>query len=121
MTIRLANLVRAADDPEHDPAVKGDPYKTLFVSRLSYEVKDTDLEREFGRFGPIERVRSPHFLLHNNDHHSDNSAQVRIIRDKDTGKHRGYAFIVYEREKDMKGIETKDSPFHILLPQHSRL
>lgn len=58
MTIRLANLVCAADDPEHDPAVKGDPYKTLFVSRLSYEVKDTDLEREFGRFGPIERVRS---------------------------------------------------------------
>lgn len=51
--------MRAADDPEHDPAVKGDPYKTLFVSRLSYEVKDTDLEREFGRFGPIERVRLP--------------------------------------------------------------
>lgn len=47
----------ALDDPEHDPSVKGDPYKTLFVSRLSYEVKDTDLEREFGRFGPIERVR----------------------------------------------------------------
>lgn len=60
--------MRAADDPEHDPAVKGDPYKTLFVSRLSYEVKDTDLEREFGRFGPIERVRHYliFFLLHNN-------------------------------------------------------
>lgn len=72
--MRLANVVRVADDPEHDPAVKGDPYKTLFVSRLSYEVKDTDLEREFGRFGPIERVRSssyPIFLLHDNDHHAN--------------------------------------------------
>lgn len=62
--------MRTTDDPEHDPAVKGDPYKTLFVSRLSYEVKDTDLEREFGRFGPIERVRfsslSHFFLLYNN-------------------------------------------------------
>lgn len=37
--------------------------------------------------------------------------QVRIVHDKDTGKHRGYAFIVYEREKDMKGIETEDSPY----------
>lgn len=63
------------DDPENDSSVKGDPYKTLFVSRLSYEVKDTDLEREFGRFGPIERVRfsslsppSRFLLLPRNDH-----------------------------------------------------
>lgn len=42
------------------------------------------------------------------------------MRDKETGKHRGYAFIVYEREKDMKGIETKDSP-SILLPPHIRM
>lgn len=45
-----------ADDPEKDPQVKGDPYKTLFVSRLNYETREPDLEREFGRFGPIERV-----------------------------------------------------------------
>ena len=31
-------------------------FKTLFVARLSYDTKETDLEREFGRFGPIERV-----------------------------------------------------------------
>jgi RNA recognition motif-containing protein len=35
----------------------GDAYKTLFVSRLSYNTEVKDLEREFGRFGPIERVR----------------------------------------------------------------
>ncbi|OJJ61815.1 hypothetical protein ASPSYDRAFT_54780 [Aspergillus sydowii CBS 593.65] len=76
-------------DPNNDAQARGDPFKTLFVSRLSYEVTEQDLEREFGRFGPIERIR--------------------IVKDTVTPKgskkpHRGYAFIVYEREKDMKGI-----------------
>lgn len=44
------------DDPSSDPQARGDPFKTLFVARLSYDVKESDLEREFGRFGPIERV-----------------------------------------------------------------
>lgn len=47
-----------ADKPSEDSSARGDPYKTLFVSRLSYETEVKDLEREFGRFGPIERVCS---------------------------------------------------------------
>lgn len=46
------------DDPSSDPQARGDPFRTLFVARLSYDVKESDLEREFGRFGPIERVNS---------------------------------------------------------------
>lgn len=42
--------------PENDPQIRGDAIKTLFVGRLAYEAKESDLEREFGRFGPIERV-----------------------------------------------------------------
>ncbi len=42
---------------EEDPNVRGDAFKTLFVARLSYDTTEKDLEREFGRFGPIERVR----------------------------------------------------------------
>jgi U1 small nuclear ribonucleoprotein 70kDa len=42
--------------PETDPQIRGDAIKTLFVGRLAYEAKESDLEREFGRFGPIERV-----------------------------------------------------------------
>jgi U1 small nuclear ribonucleoprotein 70kDa len=76
--------------PDEDPKVKGDALKTLFVGRLSYDVKESDLEREFGRFGPIERIR--------------------VVKDELSGKakkaHRGYAFIVYERERDMKGNES---------------
>lgn len=36
--------------------MRGDAFKTLFVARLSYDVTEKDLESEFGRFGPIERV-----------------------------------------------------------------
>ncbi|ETN44890.1 uncharacterized protein HMPREF1541_09765 [Cyphellophora europaea CBS 101466] len=85
--------------PSDDPKIKGDALKTLFVGRLSYDVKEQDLEREFGRFGPVERIR--------------------IVKDETSPKskkpHRGYAFIVYERERDMKaaykdtdGIKIKD-------------
>lgn len=73
--------------PSEDPRIKGDPLKTLFIGRLSYDVKEQDLEREFGRFGPVERIR--------------------IVKDETAKKskkpHKGYAFIVYERERDMKG------------------
>lgn len=93
---RAAAMAKAGFDeykPNQDPKIKGDPAKTLFVGRLSYETRESDLEREFGRFGPIERIR--------------------IVKDETTGtasmdgtsrkKSRGYAFIVFEREKDMKG------------------
>ncbi|KAL9105358.1 MAG: hypothetical protein Q9227_009446 [Pyrenula ochraceoflavens] len=85
--------------PDEDPQIRGDAFKTLFVARLSYDVKENDLEREFSRFGPIERIRI-----------------VKNENDKNSKKaHRGYAFIVYEREKDMRaayketdGIRIKD-------------
>jgi U1 small nuclear ribonucleoprotein 70kDa len=54
----------------------------LFVCRLSYDTTEEDLEREFRRYGPIERIR--------------------LVRGKDAEKHRGYAFIVFEREGDMR-------------------
>ncbi|RAL68643.1 hypothetical protein DID88_007354 [Monilinia fructigena] len=43
--------------PQEDPNIRGDAFKTLIVSRLDYEATEKDLEREFGRFGPIERIR----------------------------------------------------------------
>ena len=103
---------------EDDPNVRGDAFKTLFVARLSYDTTEKDLEREFGRFGPIERVRERVLRL----------ArmlllmlwfQIRIVTDtaemtadgkpKKKKTHRGYAFVVYEREKDMKGTAASPS------------
>jgi U1 small nuclear ribonucleoprotein 70kDa len=49
-------LTKLTDKPAEDPNIRGDPFKTLIVARLSYEANEQDLEREFGRFGNIERV-----------------------------------------------------------------
>ncbi|KAF9195587.1 hypothetical protein BGZ50_004186 [Haplosporangium sp. Z 11] len=68
-------------DPNKDEKIVGDPYKTLHISRLSYECTEKDLRREFGMYGQIENVR--------------------VVKDPE-GKPRGYAFIEFEREKDMK-------------------
>ncbi|KAJ7674168.1 hypothetical protein B0H17DRAFT_161389 [Mycena rosella] len=68
--------------PADDPEAVGDPYKTLFISRLHKTATEGELRREFEGYGTIERVR--------------------IVRDK-KGRSRGYAFVVYERERDMKG------------------
>ena len=70
------------DTPQDDEEICGDPYKTLFVGRLPREVTEKDLLREFELYGPIDRLR--------------------LVVDPETGLSRGYAFIVYERERDMK-------------------
>lgn len=49
-------LLPSTDKPNEDPNIRGDAFKTMIVARLSYEADERDLEREFGRFGPIERV-----------------------------------------------------------------
>jgi U1 small nuclear ribonucleoprotein len=54
------SLTECADKPNEDPNVRGDAFKTLIVARLSYDADERDLEKEFGRFGPIERVRCPY-------------------------------------------------------------
>lgn len=61
-----------------DPQVRGDAYKTLFVARLSYDTTEKDLEREFGRFGPIERVNLA-FI---------GSSQCALISALDTNRYR---------------------------------
>lgn len=39
---------------------QGDPFKTLFVGRLSYEMTERKLRHEFEEFGPIKRIRLVH-------------------------------------------------------------
>lgn len=46
------------------------------------QATEADIRRDFEGYGTIERVR--------------------VVRDA-KGRSRGYAFIVYERERDMKG------------------
>ena len=60
----------------------GDPYKTLFVARMAYETTETTLMQAFEQFGPIK--------------------SCKVVRDTKTGKPRGYGFIEFEHERDMK-------------------
>ncbi|KAF5367051.1 hypothetical protein D9758_004054 [Tetrapyrgos nigripes] len=93
---RKAEQFRVAKDsykPSDDPEAVGDPYKTLFISRLQKGATENDLRREFETYGPIERVR--------------------IVRDKKS-RSRGYAFIVYERERDMKAAYKESDGLHIM-------
>ncbi|XP_014520848.1 U1 small nuclear ribonucleoprotein 70 kDa [Vigna radiata var. radiata] len=69
-------------DPHNDPNVSGDPYKTLFVAKLSYETTESRIKREFESYGPIKRVR--------------------LVADKETNKPKGYAFIEFLHTRDMK-------------------
>ncbi|KAL2109879.1 hypothetical protein VUR80DRAFT_1885 [Thermomyces stellatus] len=83
--------------PHEDPNIRGDPFKTLIVARLSYEATEHDLEKEFARFGPIERIR----II--TDTHS------HLHPKKKKKPHRGYAFVVFERERDMRAaLESCD-------------
>merc|ERR1712217_553749 len=68
-------------DAHKDPNASGDPVKTLFVARLSYDTTEKKLKREFEVFGSIKKVR--------------------MVYDQ-KGKPRGYAFVEYEHERDLK-------------------
>ncbi|CDW74288.1 u1 small nuclear ribonucleoprotein 70 kda-like [Stylonychia lemnae] len=44
-------------NPYKDPTIKGDPFKTIVVSRLSYKTDESTLRKEFEPFGRIKRIR----------------------------------------------------------------
>ncbi|KAH7102773.1 hypothetical protein BKA62DRAFT_698791 [Auriculariales sp. MPI-PUGE-AT-0066] len=89
--------------PNEDPQAVGDPYKTLFIARLNKNATEADLRRAFEQYGQLERVR--------------------IVKDP-KGRSRGYAFVIYDRERDMKGeyIQKKSSsqPSAVVLPRRLR-
>ncbi|KAH7349861.1 U1 small nuclear ribonucleoprotein [Plectosphaerella cucumerina] len=98
----MDKVVAAEYKPAEDPNIRGDPFKTLIVARLSYEANEQDLEREFGRFGNIERIRIV----------TDTHAHEKS-KEKKRKPHRGYAFVVYERERDAR--DTWPSGLPVLL------
>merc|ERR1712146_419834 len=67
--------------PHKDPNASGDPFKTLFVARISYDTTEKKLKRELEVFGSIKRTR--------------------MIYDQ-KGKPRGYAFVEFDHERDLR-------------------
>lgn len=96
-------LTRDVDKPRDDPNIKGDVYKTLFVARLAYGVEKEDLEMIFKQYGPVESIRIVEDLKAKAD-------------DPIKKKRRGYAFVVYKSERDMKGKAAMPQLLTIFTP-----
>lgn len=58
--------------------------KKLFVGNLSFQTTETDLESAFSQVGPVE--------------------SVAIITDRDTGRSKGFGFVVMGQEDADKAI-----------------
>jgi U1 small nuclear ribonucleoprotein len=56
--------------------------QTIFVGRLSYDVSESKLRREFEAYGPVKALR--------------------VVHDSVTDKPRGYAFVEFHSQRDMK-------------------
>ncbi|KAK1295106.1 hypothetical protein QJS10_CPA16g00151 [Acorus calamus] len=69
-------------DPFGDPKVIGDPYCTLFVGQLSCLTDEETFRKAMSRYGRVKNLR--------------------LVRHIVTGASRGYAFIEYETEKEMR-------------------
>ncbi|MDA9097534.1 U1 small nuclear ribonucleoprotein 70 kDa [bacterium] len=70
------------DPKANDDAGDSDPYKTLFVGRLAYEADENSVRGAMEKFGDVRTVS--------------------IVKDKSTGTSKGYAFVEFTREDDMK-------------------
>lgn len=71
-----------ADDPKSNKTATAVPLSTLFVGRLSYDTTEDKLQEVFEEYGPV--------------------SEVKMVKDSVTGKSRGYAFVQFEKEDDMK-------------------
>ncbi|XP_020223059.1 U11/U12 small nuclear ribonucleoprotein 35 kDa protein isoform X3 [Cajanus cajan] len=69
-------------DPFGDPKATGDPYCTLFVARLSRLTTEDTIRKVMSKYGRVKNLR--------------------LVRDIVTGASRGYAFVEYETEREMR-------------------
>ena len=84
-------------NPHEDPKAESDPFRTLFVARINFDTSQSKLKREFEEFGRIRHVSFMSIIK------IYTSYQVRLVENTKTGKPRGYAFIEYDKERDMHG------------------
>ena len=105
----VTSCVKGAEEScQHLWAIQGDPFKTLFVARVSFEATERKLKREFEEYGPVKSIR----LVHDKN---DGTLRIPAAGTLQActfafckadccaaGKSRGYAFIEYEHKNDMK-------------------
>ncbi|MBO9496867.1 RNA-binding protein [Thalassotalea sp. G20_0] len=62
--------------------------RTLYIGNLAYTAVEEDLEQAFESFGVIE--------------------DIKLMRDRETGRSRGFAFITFEKETEAEAARTMD-------------
>lgn len=67
--------------PHANPAATSDPFTTLFISRLSYDLDEPQILKEFEKYGSVDKLV--------------------LVKDKE-GKMKGYGFVQYTNESDLK-------------------
>ena len=78
-------------DPAKNVKITENPMATLLIARLSYEVKEEDIQQLLQEYGKIKKVT----LIRNTAADDSNN-------DKDKPPHRGYAFVEYENEESVR-------------------
>ncbi|KAH9623511.1 hypothetical protein KSS87_012466 [Heliosperma pusillum] len=78
-------------DPFGDPKVIGDPYCTLFVGHLSRSTTEDTLLKGMSKYGKVKNLRLVRDIGENIH-----------IADIVTGASRGYAFVEFETEREMR-------------------
>lgn len=84
---------------EHEKKMLNDPYKTVFIARLSYSLTEVDLTPHFTKYGPIE--------------------SIKIVRNIKSNKSKGYGFVVFEKDTDAQNcIKELASTGLKISPEH---
>ncbi|KAI0462345.1 hypothetical protein LJB42_004435 [Komagataella kurtzmanii] len=83
----------AAWNPEKDLNMIGDASRTIFVARLDYNSTEVDLQNSLGVFGEIDRIR--------------------VVRDVNTDKSKGYGFVVFKQPDDARTAYRNSSSLKI--------
>ncbi|WP_299726570.1 RNA-binding protein [uncultured Endozoicomonas sp.] len=62
--------------------------RTLYIGNLAYTAVEDDLEHAFEAFGVIE--------------------DIKLMRDRETGRSRGFAFITFEKDAEAEAARAMD-------------
>ena len=89
-----------AGEPQNLVEGTTDPFKTLFVARISLDVTERKLVKEYSRFGTITKC----VLIMDNEEEP-----------------RGYAFLEFEKESDMREAYKKGEAERVGLAKQAEL
>ncbi|CAK7896463.1 U1 small nuclear ribonucleoprotein 70 kDa homolog [[Candida] anglica] len=94
-----------------------DPYRTVFIARLPYELTELDISKSFGKYGMIESIR----IIRAQSKSTTATPNPTPVENEDgRGRSRGYGFVVFERESDATACVRELAPVGLKIGGTSR-